>query len=60
MSSTLKPFNQNTMGLYIGNSIFGEGNAASNEQLAKWIDAYDKQNSDGTRPTEGRKKFIDE
>jgi len=47
------------MKIYVGNSIFGEGNPTSNEQLAKWIDAYDKQNSDGTRPTEGRKRFID-
>jgi len=59
-ASTLKPFNPSTMGNYIGNEIFGEGNAPTEQQLQAWIDAHDKLGEDGKRSTDGRRQFINQ
>ena len=49
-----------TMGQYISDAIFGEGNTFSKEQLTRWADNYDAANTEGIRGTTGRVNFIKE
>lgn len=46
------------MGQYISDSIFGEGNNFSKEQLMRWADHYDAADASGVRGTAGRTQFI--
>ena len=47
-----------TMQQYISDSIFGEGNSFSPEQLVRWADAYDAVGDDGKRGISGRRQWI--
>ena len=56
---TTKSWNKaSTMGQYISDAIFGEGNTFSKEQLTRWADNYDAANTEGIRGTTGRVNFI--
>ena len=58
---TTKSWNKtSTMGQYISDAIFGEGNTFSKEQLTRWADNYDAANTEGIRGTTGRVNFIKE
>ena len=58
---TTKSWNKaSTMGQYISDAIFGEGNTFSKEQLTRWADNYDAANTEGIRGTTGRVNFLKE
>lgn len=47
-----------SMGQYISDQIFGEGNPFSKAQLVRWADNFDAVGADGKRATTGRTDFI--
>ena len=58
---TTKSWNKaSTIGQYISDAIFGEGNNFSKEQLTRWADNYDAANTEGIRGTTGRVNFLKE
>lgn len=56
----LLPYNANTMGKYIQDSIFGEGHEVSEAQLNAWADAHDPYTKGQDRSTAARNQFINQ
>lgn len=56
----LLPYNANTMGKYIQDSIFGEGHEVSEAQLNAWADAHDPYTKGQNRSTAARNQFINQ
>lgn len=56
--SSGKSWSKSSIGQYISDAIFGEGNSFNQEQLTRWADAHDAIGADGKRGTSNRRAFI--